>query len=92
MWGGLQAEEFEAVVGQQFSAGPAAPCWYPGARARYEEFLIEHRGYELVAPTVPDGLSYSAIAPPTNPANPACAAHAAVCAKRCGAHQYVTCR
>lgn len=56
----MQAEEFEVVLGEQFRNSPASPCWYPGAKERYESFLIEHRGYELVSPTVPEGLTYSA--------------------------------
>lgn len=47
------------VVGEQFRKAPASPCWYPGSRERYETFLIQHRGYELVAPTVPEGLTFS---------------------------------
>lgn len=44
----MQAEEFEQVVGSVFRDAPPVPCWYPGAKERYQKFLIDHRGYELV--------------------------------------------
>ena len=77
---GVQAEEFEVVVGEEFRNSPASPIWYPGSKERYEKFLIEHRGYELVEPTVPDGLTYSACPPP--PSHPTLAA-ARLCSPGC---------
>lgn len=45
------------------AALPGAPLWYPGAEARYEEFLAAHPDCELIAPRNPRGATYSAPSP-----------------------------
>lgn len=62
----LQADAFEAVVKAHFRKTPAAPCWYPGAKARYTKFLDAHPDCDTVPCTIPEGHTYSApLFPPT---------------------------
>lgn len=57
----LQADAFEAVLKAHFNTASASPCWYPGSKDRYNDFLDAHPNSDLVQSTIPANLTYSAL-------------------------------